>query len=1110
MEYSPFKKNFQEHWENFANIKNTNMDGFSTIDLQLTLDMDDRLPIILALNSDELIHHYVNLKKRNLSLFQITLNLLKSLAIGTFGALSDLELFFTGVQLIITLITKGQFSPYENLFEVSFDSELKFPTVFFYTKYLMQISPLNICQIIVLLQVFAQEMLFTKENRYVIAREDIFRILEECQLMYPIDLWKEEEESIRRFFGLLTIKLDSDFFGETREVQKYRNLPRQKVNFLRPGLCYIIYQLFSNLDSFYYYIKEALLTKMYYIFEEKTSISSQFSAINVPPFFVRSLSSFQYLPLADTNFQGGFYPRLGRAPNTGLGVVGIHSSLFYLFPGLIPGSQLYLENFSTLVSISPVDSISGPLVQLSNGSVIRINSLDDLVQEVPIIKIIHLGTVLIDPITYKLYCYRSIPIDEWQLWWEFVQRWWINIATDEKIKAINLLKVKDINEMTTKINKNFPFTNEQLFILWKHLKVPFPGPYIPRWGKLTSKNLQSYFQWLLTCRSTNYDKLEGPYNEEIKKFLILGEVPFIKANSYIIISDHSQFFQYLAIRIKESVAVKTSFINDFLELNFQDFLMQAYQINFTPQLGTIGAVLGFQWKTNLMVTNPEIHGYYSQSQFETIKNHWPKLKQELNLSFQLSEVKTLEIKNSTEISHQEDIRKILLRKKHNLSIFKGPNIVFRIANGLITHFRSNEIHTTIKRLQSLGYFIDSHGNPLTTSIQELTLLPHDIILPLSLYPKLKQVYDFIDDILVNIYHLTTKFTISSPEDVLGKYFVGCNPSSSIGVIGRLIGWSSNELSEVLYANPLWHAQKYSQCINSEPDYLYIFEDLLLNFSHKLLPLHHGALFGQPLFIKADFTDNEISLEWKIFIQSFLTHSCFEISKLLHKNVIDLSSNHLMPGFKNQTVDARPKDAKILRGVTTINSLAESFLIPFSSSFPLSGIELHYTSPSKTHLTEVNIKKPAYLPEIDIIFDTSTNRPKQMPIEITAQEFFLINHHLAIYSRMYHGSVSKLLSIYCNYFLFPRFLQQLDTWVDQPIECSKCATPYFYPVFEHCANCGNELTLKYNKDRLVYQFSKIKELIDSYPTPELEEGFYYIKNQFKLLFPSPKKLKRHLR
>ena len=162
MEYSPFKKNFQEHWENFANIKNTNMDGFSTIDLQLTLDMDDRLPIILALNSDELIHHYVNLKKRNLSLFQITLNLLKSLAIGTFGALSDLELFFTGVQLIITLITKGQFSPYENLFEVSFDSELKFPTVFFYTKYLMQISPLNICQIIVLLQVFAQEMLFTK------------------------------------------------------------------------------------------------------------------------------------------------------------------------------------------------------------------------------------------------------------------------------------------------------------------------------------------------------------------------------------------------------------------------------------------------------------------------------------------------------------------------------------------------------------------------------------------------------------------------------------------------------------------------------------------------------------------------------------------------------------------------------------------------------------------------------------------------------------------------------------------------------------------------------------------------------------------------------------
>ena len=293
MDYSPFQKKFVEYWEDLAHIKHSGEDGFPSVDLQVTLTMDDRLPTILALNTDDLLHHYISLKKRNLSLFQITLILVKSLVIGTFGTFSDLELFFTGTQLIITLITKGQFSPYENLFEVSFDPELKFPIIFFYTKYLMQISPLDICQIIVLVQVLVQEMLFTKENKYVIAGVDIFRILEECQLMYPIDLWKQEEESIRRFFGLLTLKLDSDFFGETREVQKYRNLPRQKFNYLRPGLCYLVYQLFSNLDSFHAYIKEALLTKWYYIFEEKTSISSQFDPLSLSSFFVRSLTSFQ-------------------------------------------------------------------------------------------------------------------------------------------------------------------------------------------------------------------------------------------------------------------------------------------------------------------------------------------------------------------------------------------------------------------------------------------------------------------------------------------------------------------------------------------------------------------------------------------------------------------------------------------------------------------------------------------------------------------------------------------------------------------------------------------------------------------------------------------------
>ena len=617
----------------------------------------------------------------------------------------------------------------------------------------MQISPLDICQIIVLLQVFVQEMLFTKENKYVIAREDIFRVLEECQLLYPIDLWRQEEESIRRFFGLLTLKLDSDFFGETREVQKYRNLPRQKFNYLRPGLCYLVYQLFSNLDSFHAYIKEALLTKWYYIFEEKTSISSQFDPLSLSSFFVRSLTSFQYTPLADTNFQGGFYVRLGRAPNTGLGVAGVHTSLFYLFPGLVAGSQLFLEKFSIALSIVPVDSIPVPLVQLSTGSIIRIHSLDDLVPETSITKIIHLGTILLDPITYKLYCYGSLPVDEWHIWWRIVQAWWISTAIDAKTPVLDVLHIQTQDELSRKIAENDPFTYEQIFALWKELKLPLPGPYIPRWKKIPSKVLQTFFQWLLTCTFTRTHIFEGPYTTELADFLTLGEVPFIKTGSQILISEQADFFHYLTQRIQESAAIRPSFIQDFLEPDFLDLLRQEYQLTFTPQLGTLGAILGFQWNTSLMTISPENHGYYSKAQLETIEHSWPTLKQELHLDFQLSDLNTLEIKDSTDTLYQEDLRKVLLRKKYQISIFKGPNIVFRIANGLLTHIRPVDIHTPVKLLQSLGYSLDIHGRPLTTTLQELNLLPHDIILPLSLYPKLKQVYDFLDDVLAYIYHL---------------------------------------------------------------------------------------------------------------------------------------------------------------------------------------------------------------------------------------------------------------------------------------------------------------------------------------------------------------------
>ncbi|HDI01246.1 MAG TPA: DNA polymerase II large subunit, partial [Candidatus Bathyarchaeota archaeon] len=74
---------------------------------------------------------------------------------------------------------------------------------------------------------------------------------------------------------------------------------------------------------------------------------------------------------------GGFRLRYGRSRNTGLAAVGVHPALMVLLKGFLAvGTQLKLEVPGKGGVAMPVDGLEPPVVKLRDGSVIRVESVE--------------------------------------------------------------------------------------------------------------------------------------------------------------------------------------------------------------------------------------------------------------------------------------------------------------------------------------------------------------------------------------------------------------------------------------------------------------------------------------------------------------------------------------------------------------------------------------------------------------------------------------------------------------------------------------------------------------------------------------------------------------
>lgn len=192
----------------------------------------------------------------------------------------------------------------------------------------------------------------------------------------------------------------------------------------------------------------------------------------------------------------------------------------------------------------------------------------------------------------------------------------------------------------------------------------------------------------------------------------------------------------------------------------------------------------------------------------------------------------------------EIIERGILRSKYDVSVYKDGTIRFDVTNAPLTHFMPSEIKVSVAKLRQLGYTHDMYGEPLTEANQLCELKIQDVIIPLKCAEYFLQVASFTDELLSKVYKQSPYYNVKQKDDLVGHLVIGLAPHTSVGILGRIIGFTS---LNVCYAHPIWHSAKRRDCDGDE-DALMLALDMLLNFSKEYLPAQIGGIMDAPLLL----------------------------------------------------------------------------------------------------------------------------------------------------------------------------------------------------------------------------------------------------------------------
>src|SRR5213083_3048895 len=587
---------------------------------------------------------------------------------------------------------------------------------------------------------------------------------------------------------------------------------------------------------------------------------------------------------------GGFRIRYGRARNTGLASVGVHPATMEILGGFLAvGVQMRTERPGKAGIVTAVDSIEPPVVRMMDGSVVRIdNPSEARAVKDRIDRILFLGDLIVGYGEFLENNRTLVPSG-------FVEEWWSQLLAeklktfedDSRVPPLSIPRERlhglATSPLTTRLSATEALEISRIF------NVPLHPLYTVFWDAIKPNELQYLRMRILEFSKPSEETILIPNDAILKpesRQLEDGSSTLERLSILAGFPVKGKAPNYVGARMGRPEKAKERVMTPKVHCLFptgqfggmrRDIVEASRKLAVSldvvdrtcpscdaweprvrcPTCGTL--TVGHQSCPRCGLPGLEL---CKNCNVETVsyKNKPVDLKQVLEAAVRrVGLAKSPEIIKGTKgllnkTKTPEPLEKGLLRAGREVSVFKDGTIRFDATNAILTQFRPSEVGLSIEKAHLLGYEKDMEGKPLESPSQLCALEVQDLVVPETCAQYLLKASKFLDDLLSSYYGLERFYNASKSEDLIGRLVVGLSPHTSVGVVGRIVGFTK---ASVCYAHPFWHAAKRRDCDGDE-DSLSLLLDVLLNFSREFMPDRIGGLMDAPLLLSPLLNPAEIA------------------------------------------------------------------------------------------------------------------------------------------------------------------------------------------------------------------------------------------------------------
>lgn len=704
-------------------------------------------------------------------------------------------------------------------------------------------------------------------DRYKPTEEEVERFAEET------DLYNSEASRLQYFPPSQEVRtairnIPVEITGESTdhvEVSGYRDLARVETNQLRGGAILVLAEgVLQKAPKILKYVEKFNLKGWGWLSEygSTKSTAQVKEEIKANYKYIKDLIAGRPV-LSHPSANGGFRLRYGRCRNSGFASASINPATMVVLDDFIAlGTQIKTERPGKGAAVTPCDSIEGPVVKLMDGSVVRIESVEQAeLLRAQIREVLYLGDILVSYGDFLENNHLLIPSG-------YVEEWWL-----QELEAAG----QDKNQYSAYLKGKIPGPGEALG-LSEELGIPLHPRYTYFYSSLSKDELRSLVYWLSSGKI-----IKGAFHVERrqeKRYLELLGVPHRVLGDEVVIEEYEPLLRALGIDKDRGVE---NFTRAYEKAESALEIVNSFGITVRDKAPTyIGARMGRPEKARERKMQPAVNVLFPIGQNGGRTRDVKKAAQKDKISVEVArrlcpkckaysfytlcpscgsvtevqracascgrpseeercrgcgglvtfyETRELRIKEllhsalervgntSSELKGvigmtsaykiPEPLEKGILRSKHGVFVFKDGTTRFDATDVPLTHFTPAEIGVSIEKLIELGYDIDYEGKPLMRPDQVVELKCQDIIIPEQGANYLLRTSNFIDELLVKLYGLEPYYNAKTKEDLLGHLVVGLAPHTSAAILGRIIGFTK---ASACYAHPYFHAAKRRNCL----------------------------------------------------------------------------------------------------------------------------------------------------------------------------------------------------------------------------------------------------------------------------------------------------------